>query len=141
MGDCCLLRKPEPFLVDYSNRYFEIPQQETNSVNSCRWRTASTNIWKVDIKYVKKNENHHTLWSLCDIFRAILPYVQWKVTISFYHLFLSFAQNPLTFRHAQVMIDFYFTPAQRYTYRVLQTIQMKLILLCFLGRCGRFGQP
>ena len=39
---------------DYSNKCFEIPQQETNSVNSCRWRTASTNIWKVDIKYVKK---------------------------------------------------------------------------------------
>ena len=39
---------------DYSNKCFEIPQQETNSVNSCRWRIASTNIWKVDIKYVKK---------------------------------------------------------------------------------------
>ena len=29
--------------------------------------------------------------------------------------------------------------AEIYTYRVLQTIQMKLILLC-LGRAGRFGQ-
>ena len=31
-------------------------------------------------------------------------------------------------------------PRQRYTYRVLQTIQMKLILLCVWAEPGRFGQ-
>ena len=31
-------------------------------------------------------------------------------------------------------------PRQRYTYRVLQTIQMELILLCVWAEPGRFGQ-